>query len=42
MATAIRWGRPLLSPKVFRLVTFASSLILIGFGLMLATQMMGI
>jgi chemosensory pili system protein ChpE len=42
VAAAIRWGRQVMTPAVFRAVTLVCGLVLIGFGLTLATQMLGI
>lgn len=38
MAAAIRWGRALLTPRVFRWVTVASSVALLAFGVSLAVR----
>jgi len=40
MACAVRWGQRIMTPVMFRLVTFACSAALIGFGIVLASQML--
>jgi chemosensory pili system protein ChpE len=41
MALAVRWGKQIMTPAIFRVITFTCGAFLIFFGLTLASQMLG-